>query len=374
MYDNHKDYKQIREEFLSVYQREIYPQIKTYKQECIKAINNRDTFVRSIFLYNILGIIHSLIYLCVMLAPIALLITCFAIPKDMLDQIFEQVTNTIYPMLIIPVILIIYFAPIIIVSSIVNSLYNRIASLPLLYVELDEKIKNIVIPSICSSFEKLDYKRNIIKGNNELELMKAMYTEEIIQELYDSGIFSPVDKLILNLPANKTGNNTNNKEPEVSLDNFEGTYKNAEFKIFENMGRCIIIVNLKKDFSSHTILVKHGKQNYTNLKRTELEDVEFEKIYNAYTNDGIEARYILTPLLIKQIDELNFAFKQYPDRISFYKQKMYIEFFKPYRNWFPATEYNENTIKIYEDIEAILRLIDFLIRHLESQNIMEMVK
>ncbi len=206
-----------------------------------------------------------------------------------------------------------------------------------------------------------------INGNDELEVLKAMYTEEIIQELYDSGIFSPVDKLILNIPANKTGNSTNNSEPEVSLDNFEGTYKNAEFKIFENMGRAIIIVNLKKDFSSHTILVKHGRQNYTNLKRTELEDVEFEKIYNAYTDDGEEARYILTPLLIKQIDELNFAFGQYPDRISFYKQKMYIEFFKPYRNWFPAIEYDENTIKIYEDIEAIIRLVDFLIRHLESR-------
>ena len=65
--------------------------------------------------------------------------------------------------------------------------------------------------------------------------------------------------------------------------------------------------------------------------------------------------------------KLNFAFKQYPDRISFYKQKMYIEFFKLYRNWFPAIEYDENTIKIYEDMETIIRLVDFLIRHLENR-------
>lgn len=45
------------------------------------------------------------------------------------------------------------------------------------------------------------------------------------------------------------------------------------------------------------------------LKKTELEDIEFEKKYNVQTTDEIEARYLLTPSFMERLKNIQTAFK-----------------------------------------------------------------
>ncbi len=120
----------------------------------------------------------------------------------------------------------------------------------------------------------------------------------------------------------------------ASDDGFTGEYKEvpvsimeyARFKYQEQKedgvrkikrkvkGRGIIFeAEMKKKFDGHTIVVKDkGMLNkfsrYKGLERAGLESPEFEKAFEVYTDNQIEARYILTAVMIEYMLELKKLF------------------------------------------------------------------
>lgn len=114
-----------------------------------------------------------------------------------------------------------------------------------------------------------------------------------------------------------------------SEDYFEGTYKGArmrfaEIKLTERRGSgknrrtvtvfkglAVIIELPKVRFYGHTIVIKHtGKMNEwvreksSSLRRADLVDPHFEGKYSVFTNDQVEARYLLDPAMIERINKL----------------------------------------------------------------------
>lgn len=79
-------------------------------------------------------------------------------------------------------------------------------------------------------------------------------------------------------------------------------------------GRGIIFqAEMKKKFSGHTIVVKdkgllNKLSRHKGLERAGLESPEFEKAFEVYTNNQIEARYILTAVMIEYMLELKKLF------------------------------------------------------------------
>ncbi|MEE3350327.1 MAG: DUF3137 domain-containing protein [Candidatus Gastranaerophilaceae bacterium] len=123
-------------------------------------------------------------------------------------------------------------------------------------------------------------------------------------------------------------------------DVFNGIYKNvrisvveAEYSIGSGKNRrttfkgVIIKLNMNKKFSGHTIVCNDSIMHNSpvkELKRTELEDVEFEKKYDVFTNDPVEARYILNPRFMEKIKNIKVAFKCNKIKCAFHNNNLII--------------------------------------------------
>ncbi|MCD7780832.1 MAG: DUF3137 domain-containing protein, partial [Candidatus Gastranaerophilales bacterium] len=137
-----------------------------------------------------------------------------------------------------------------------------------------------------------------------------------------------------------------------------------EVTIFK--GLLITLPSLKK-FKGDTIIKKNFAINfgeYNDLKKVNLEDPEFEKIYDVYSTDQIEARYLITAAFMNRMVKL--AKKGIGENVtlSFEKGKIHIAISSS-KDWFEipilkqATRI-ENYRAIIIELISILRIIDSL--------------
>ena len=118
------------------------------------------------------------------------------------------------------------------------------------------------------------------------------------------------------------------KYKDVNVDIVEGEYTqdggNRDVTVFDGV---VIKLDMNKDFNGHTVLctkTKFAKSPLKALEQTQLEDVEFNKMYNVYTDDKVEARYILTTVFMEKLKNIKVAFKCKYLRCAFYKKNLYI--------------------------------------------------
>lgn len=90
----------------------------------------------------------------------------------------------------------------------------------------------------------------------------------------------------------------------------------------------IFYAAMNKQFEGKTLVVKDkGWLNiitkYQNLQRVGLESPEFEKKFEVYSDNQIEARYILTPVMLEYMEKLQDTFSKI--EFSFFKQHVMIK-------------------------------------------------
>lgn len=123
-------------------------------------------------------------------------------------------------------------------------------------------------------------------------------------------------------------------------DVFFGVYKGVNYHIVESeyekgSGKSrtttfkgvVIKLDMNKEFSSHTIVCSDNLLHLSpisSLKRTALEDVEFEKKYDVFTNDPVDARYLLTPAFMEKLKNISLAFHCNNIKCSFYRNNLII--------------------------------------------------
>ena len=164
-------------------------------------------------------------------------------------------------------------------------------------------------------------------------------------------------------------------------DCIEGEYNGLKFKIIELdvsyvtgsgksrqivpvFGGLMLEVDMNKKFTSHTI-VKTGGGSVTlgrEFLRVNLEDPEFERIFDVYSTDQVEARYLLTTAFMRRFVELKIA----KGRVEavFWNQKVYF-FVTCGKDMFELPlDKNVADMKHYQEIlldfARILRAIDML--------------
>lgn len=167
-------------------------------------------------------------------------------------------------------------------------------------------------------------------------------------------------------------------------DHFIGKYKNVAIEICETeLGyytRCGknssysvrfkgVLVCLKPDRTyKGTVLIK--KQGLLNtkpkgLEQINLEDIEFEKQFNVYSDDQIEARYVLTTAFMERFKNLAFAFKANKIEASIKNQGILIgltvkhDLFKVAKLYKPICDYAQFK-QMAEEFASILELIEEL--------------
>ncbi len=120
-------------------------------------------------------------------------------------------------------------------------------------------------------------------------------------------------------------------ETDISLeDTFTGITKNGSwYKISEvvlKSNKVFIFLKFKGKNYSNTILMPKDEFQYSyKLKQIYLEDVELDKIYNIYSDDEIEARYLLNPSLMEKISNLGKTYGGNRISLSFFGNNLVIK-------------------------------------------------
>lgn len=173
-------------------------------------------------------------------------------------------------------------------------------------------------------------------------------------------------------------------------DLFEGEYKGTGIQFLEmKMGKrrwwkrresyktvfkgLVVLISLPENkFFGHTIICKDVssflewfKEKGTGFQKADLIDPDFEKQFDVYTNDQMEARYLLDPAIIERIKALSDIYETESISAAFYKDKMLVlipcseNLFEP-----PRLEVEVANpvvlLKIKKEINHILHLIDLL--------------
>jgi len=175
-----------------------------------------------------------------------------------------------------------------------------------------------------------------------------------------------------------------------SEDFFTGTYKGVDMEFCEVdfkerrrsknrtyyvtifKGLAILLDMKSKKFYGHTMLDKNRvkisewfKEKSHKLKRANLVDPEFEKIFDVYTNDQVEARYLIDPVMMERLKGLQEEYNGESMTAAFYDSKMLVLIQSKHNNFepadleIPATD-PRSVLSMKKEIGEILALIDRL--------------
>lgn len=159
---------------------------------------------------------------------------------------------------------------------------------------------------------------------------------------------------------------------EASVSKDTTKYKCNSKKFFCGL---FIHIEMNKSFESQTILIENNSLLYSlnhnipykfsNMEKVSLEDPEFDKNFHVFTQNQVEARYILTTAFMERFKHLKDIYKSKHIRASFLENSVLIamdcdkdlfklgSLFKPVDD---AKEFQE----FFEEFVAVLSLVDLL--------------
>lgn len=168
-------------------------------------------------------------------------------------------------------------------------------------------------------------------------------------------------------------------------DYFAGTYKNlgviiSEMKLIRGSGKnqseifsgIFVKLEMNKKFNGHTIIVENNpvkgffaKTFEGEMGKVELEDVEFEKEFDVYSQDQVEARYLITTSFIERFKNLKKTYNSSDVRASFLNN--YVTISIPCnKDMFCLADVRKPVVdtgaiqQLFNEFVAVLSLIDLL--------------
>ena len=188
-------------------------------------------------------------------------------------------------------------------------------------------------------------------------------------------------------------------DKEKSANQIIGAYKGVEFDLFETTltkkvleidhGRVrgqtyyvtqfrglVISLSLNKTFEGKTVvkkdrgrLVNWTRDKLSDLEVVRLEDPRFEKEFEVYSTDQVEARYLLTGSFMERLVKVRYAFRVLNEYIepaitcSFYKNQLLMMIpISESRNMFEKTGGSpmDQCKSLFKEMNTILQIIDIL--------------
>ncbi len=226
-----------------------------------------------------------------------------------------------------------------------------VAVIAVIIKTFEKKIKNQVMPHIGKCFGDLtwlDCNNYIIEGLKESNLL-AYYTSSFTDDVF-VGSHNGVQFEIAESKHTKTSRDRDGKRVTETV--FNGV---------------IIRCAMNKNFTGNTIIVPDSLLHISpkfKLKRTTLEDVNFEKKYDVFTNDEVEARYLITTAFMERLNNIKVAFNTNNISCAFYGDSIYIGM-SLRKNLFSIGALNKDICdfdqfyNMFKEILSIIKLIDY---------------
>ncbi|MBR6099057.1 DUF3137 domain-containing protein [bacterium] len=132
----------------------------------------------------------------------------------------------------------------------------------------------------------------------------------------------------------------------------------------------IVEIDMNKTFSGHTFFHEISQKamtlkfNKRKFKKVQLESSTFENKYNVYSDNQIEARYLLTPSIMEKIENLSFAFKAKYVRGSFKDNKLTLAIHTGKDMFAMGSDFKDSDTRtfeeLYDEMISILQIVDEL--------------
>ena len=178
-------------------------------------------------------------------------------------------------------------------------------------------------------------------------------------------------------------------DTEIAEDHIVGTYKEIKIDLFETklskdsdenssttlntvFDGIIVELSMNKSFSGKTVVKKDigtvGNwfiKKSTSLKKVKLEDPNFEKMFEVYSDDQVEARYLLTVTFIERLKELVENFGGKSIQCCFYNNKLLMmipiekDMFEP-GSIYEAEDFIDDSKSLLKELSLIFNIIDTL--------------
>ncbi|QQG36046.1 MAG: DUF3137 domain-containing protein [Micavibrio aeruginosavorus] len=158
---------------------------------------------------------------------------------------------------------------------------------------------------------------------------------------------------------------------EIHLERRERSGKRTTYTtVFK--GLAVLVAMPREKFYGHTVLMENvsgfGKwfqKQSTGLKHADLVDPEFEKAFDVFTNDQVEARYLIDPAMVENLKTMRDAYDARTFSAAYYKNQVLVllpskhNYFEPANIEVPATD-SQSIISMKEELGHILSLVDRL--------------
>lgn len=211
--------------------------------------------------------------------------------------------------------------------------------------DFENKIKEKIMPTVCRCFGDMEWTHESYSGGQIF--MSSCVVPKFTSESYDdifNGSYKGVGIEII--------------EPEYEI----GSGKSRR-TVFDGV---IVKLEMNKSFTGHTVIKPNGLMHISpshELRFTELEDVEFNKKFDVYTNDEVDARYLITPTFMERLKNMKTAFDASSVSCAFYGNLLIVAL-PTYKDIFSICSLvkpiddKEQYIQMYKEIESIVKLVD----------------
>ena len=246
----------------------------------------------------------------------------------------------------------------------------------------ETRVKEKIMRYFCSCFEDLSWtnsskmtKENkfhdfVISESKLLKASKLFYTDNSSTFYYDDifkGSYDNIPFLFYELSSNTHLNKFYSEDVRL-FDISDMLLPKAKRNIKFN--GLVIKVKLNKKFKGNTIVVPdsmfHLKPD-SKLRRTVLEDVKFERKFDVFTTDEVEARYLITTSFMERLNKLSVVFKADKVSCAFYNKELFIGIHIPLNkdlfkvvNLNKPLDDNKEIKNLLKEVILIYDLIDYL--------------
>ena len=213
----------------------------------------------------------------------------------------------------------------------------------------ENKIKERIMPTVCSCFGELRWEYGYPKHVNENDFSRSLLIPAFTTCSFDDifyGVYNDTPYAIV-----------------------EGDYTfkagKHSHQVFDGI---ILRIKVSKKFFSHTVIRPDALFkiiDFGRLERTEFEDVVFEKKFDVYTDDPVEARYLITPAFMQRLNTIKVAFNADKISCAFYQGELLIalatrkDLFNIGSLICPMDDVRPY-YQMFEEIDSIVNLIDYL--------------
>lgn len=210
----------------------------------------------------------------------------------------------------------------------------------------ENKIKSKIMPTVCSCFGAMRWYEGHY-ADNEYMFSNSCVIPDFTSSSYDD-IFEGIYK-------------------DVGIEIIEAEYDRGSGKNRRTVFNGVIVkLDMNKNFKGHTVIRPDGIFHNSpdmNLRHTTLEDVVFEKKFDVYTDDEVEARYLITTAFMNRLNNMKTAFKAQKISCAFYDKYLLIALSIP-KDLFSLCSLTrpiddaQQYFQMYEEIVSIIKLID----------------